>query len=669
MEVFNHLAELPVFHNAVITIGSFDGVHKGHQKIIERLRNLAEQYEGESIVITFHPHPRLVLYPEDPSLKLITTIDEKVRLLERYGVDKVVVIPFTKAFGEQSPDEYIRHFLIDKFQPRCIVIGYDHRFGKNRAGDIDYLRKYEAEFDFEIVEIAKEEVEDIAVSSTKVRQALEQGDVQTTTDFLNHPYTLSGTVVHGQHIGQSIGYPTANLDVIGASHKLIPPNGIYAVRVYHQEKSYQAMLYIGTRPVLKEHTNTTIEVHIFNFHKDIYGDRLRVEFVQYLRADKPLKDLKALQDQLGKDKQEALAVFKKKEQPTINLNSQETIPSVAIAILNYNGKAHLENYLPSVIATSYSNAKVYVIDNASTDDSLAFLKQQYPQIQLVELAENHGFARGYNEGLPFIEADYFVLLNSDVRVSKDWLEPLVRLMEQDNTVACCQPKVRSDIEVDYFEYAGAAGGYMDKLGYPFSRGRIMQYLEKDTGQYDTVEQVFWASGAAMLIRPKLWRELEGFDSDYFAHLEEIDLCWRLQRAGYKVMVEPQSVVYHYGGGTLNYDSPQKALLNFRNSLYTLLKNESAAKLRWLIPLRLLMDGLAAALFLVQGKWAHIRAIWKAHMQFYQHFSKFRQKRKYYDELIEKYGISSKPSLKGIYEGSIVWQYYMRGRKKFSQLFQ
>ncbi len=292
----------------MLTIGSFDGVHTGHQKIIERVRQIAQQKEGESVLITFHPHPRLVLAPNTTSLRLLSSIEEKVELLDRYGVDNLVIVPFTQDFLQQTPEEYIQHFLIDKFQPAALVIGYDHRFGRNRQGSIEDLRRYAGAGHFEIIEIQKQEVADIAVSSTKVRQSLSRGDVKTAAQLLNHPFVLTGTVVRGQQIGKTLGFPTANLQ-IEESHKLIPPIGIYAVKVFHSGQSYGAMLYIGDRPTLAEFHNLTIEVNIFDFDQDIYGQSLKVEFIDHIREDQHFEGLDALRLQLMKDEKSARAIL------------------------------------------------------------------------------------------------------------------------------------------------------------------------------------------------------------------------------------------------------------------------------------------------------------------------------------------------------------------------
>lgn len=665
MKVFNDLNELPDFKNAVLTIGSFDGVHLGHQKIIEQVKELARSIEGESIVITFHPHPRKIVYPQDDSLQLITSIDEKVKLFERYGVDNLVIVPFTIAFSQQSADEYIQKFLVDKFHPKYIVIGYDHRFGMARQGDVSYLKWHGKTEGFEVVEIEQQEVSDIAISSTKIRAALERGDMTNAYQLMGHPFMLTGTVVHGQKIGNQIGFPTANLEITTA-HKLIPPNGIYAVFVEHKGTRYGGMLYIGSRPTLKKYKNRTIEVNIFDFDKPIYGDKLQVQLIQHIREDATFEALEELSQQLLQDEKSArLALQQAKEEE--EKKKTANLPTVAIVILNYNGLSHLKVFLNKALKTAYPKLQVIVADNASTDQSLEFLAERFPEVPTIQLAENHGFAKGYNEALQQVKADYYVLLNSDAEVTPGWLDPIIELMERDSTVAACQPKIKDQNRPEYFEYAGASGGLLDYLGYPFCRGRIFAITEKDQGQYEDTAEIFWASGAAMVIRARLFHAVGGFDPDYFAHAEEIDLCWRLKRAGYKIMVRPRSTVFHVGGGTLNYNTPYKTYLNFRNTLFTLLKNESAGKLLWLLPARLLLDGLAGVLFLTQGKWDHIRSILRAHRSFYANFQKTLKKRKQYEELIQKISISDQPNLNGQYPGSIVWKYYGRGVHHYNNL--
>jgi len=305
MKVFKKLENLPLIPNAILTIGSFDGVHQGHQKILGQVRDLAAAENGESVVVTFHPHPRHVLSPDKQDLKLITTVEEKAALLAKYGIDNVIVVPFNKNFYQQTPRAYIEDFLIDRFHPRWIVIGYDHQFGNQRKGNINDLRRYEEKGVFKLLEIEKQAVEDIAVSSTKIRKALQIGKVEKAAQLLGHPFSLTGKVTHGQRIGHTLGYPTANIE-LAEPNKLIPVYGIYAVIVTHHHRQYQGMLYIGDRPTLSNHHNKTIEVNIFDFDQQIYGDQLQIEFIKFLRKDERFDGLEALKVQLGMDKVAAL---------------------------------------------------------------------------------------------------------------------------------------------------------------------------------------------------------------------------------------------------------------------------------------------------------------------------------------------------------------------------
>jgi riboflavin kinase/FMN adenylyltransferase len=665
MKVHRDLEQLPPFRNAVVTIGSFDGVHLGHQKIIRKVKDLAVATGGESIAITFHPHPRMIVYPKDQSLRLITTTEEKIERLARTGLDHLVIVPFSFEFSQLSADEYIQHFLVDRFRPRHIVIGYDHRFGMNRRGDIHYLRWHEQACGYKVVEIAKEEVDEMAVSSTLIRDSLDNGQVDKAAQLLGHHFSLRGRVVKGQQIGSGLGFPTANLEVED-KHKLIPCDGIYAAFATHEGERYQAMLYIGSRPTLRKQGHRSIEVHLFHFNKTIYGDELTVAFAERIRDDATLPDLEALRRQLEKDRARSLAVLQAAGTLLAQWEAREQ-PSVATVILNYNGRRFLERHLPSVLRTSYPNHRVYVADNGSKDDSLDFLRQRFPTVGIIPLAENHGFAEGYNRALAELEADYFVLLNSDVEVPADWLDPLVAVMENDRQVAVVQPKVRSLDQPDRFEYAGAAGGWIDFLGYPFCRGRIFQTVEQDRGQYDQVREIFWASGCCMAIRAPLYRGLGGFDKDFFAHQEEIDLCWRLKRAGYKIMYTPKSTVYHLGGGTLGYYVPYKAFLNFRNSYYTLLKNESPIRLAAILPLRLVLDTVAAVSFLAQGRFLHAQAVIGAFLSFFLALVTFIRKRWALEQLLDRIRISPQPNRQGILPRSIVLQYYLFRKKHFSDL--
>lgn len=665
MNVYKDLNNLPDFRNAVMTIGSFDGVHGGHQIILERVKEAARKIEGESVVVTFHPHPRLIVYPKDKSLRLLNTIEEKIALFERYGIDNLVIVPFTIAFSQQSADEYIEKFLLDKFNPSKIIIGYDHRFGLNRQGDINYLIHYSKKSNFEVDEIEPQQIDEITVSSTKIRNAIEVGEVKKAANLLRHNYILTGTVERGQQIGKTIGFPTANLKV-PSIHKLLPKEGIYAVFVQHKGKRYKGMLYIGTRPTLPELENKTIEVNIFDFNQDIYGEELTLEFVEFIREDAKFDSLEALQAALAADKISTLNILDKQPAPAVN-QATFRYPEVAVVILNYNGEKYLNDFLPSVLASDYPNLRVVVADNGSTDDSLAFLQNNYSEkIEILDLQKNYGFAGGYNQALRRVHSPYYVLLNSDIEVTNNWMRPIIELMEQDPKIGVCQPKIRAFHDKKIFEYAGAAGGWMDNWGYPFCRGRILQTCEEDNGQYDDAQEIFWATGAALFIKGELFHDIGGLDASYFAHMEEIDMCWRIKRAGYKVMVCPESTVYHVGGGTLSYETPRKTYLNFRNSLSTLIKNERKRKLLWLIPLRLVLDGVAGGLFLVQGKFAHIWQILRAHGYFYLNLPRLLRQRHIFSRLIKKAKIGQ-INKKGRLGKSMLLGYYLGGKKTFDKL--
>ncbi len=313
MKIYRDLDSLPEFKNTVITIGSFDGVHPGHRHIIEQMKSYAAEINGETLLVTFYPHPRIALAEQkgvDPGMKLPCQLDEKAAHLEECGMDHLVVVPFTKNFSEQSPDEYIEDFLVRYFHPKVIVIGYDHRFGKGRIGDIEYLKRFQDKYGFIVIEISKQEVDGIAVSSSKIRTALEMGDVALAEKLLGYPYAIQGTVVDGKKIGRTIGFPTANLSV-SDKHKLIPPDGIYAVLVHNEEdKHFKGMLYIGSRPTLDKGLERAIEVHIFDFHENIYNKTLKIEFIDFLRADEKFDSLDELKMQLQKDMDAALKRLK-----------------------------------------------------------------------------------------------------------------------------------------------------------------------------------------------------------------------------------------------------------------------------------------------------------------------------------------------------------------------
>lgn len=336
---------------------------------------------------------------------------------------------------------------------------------------------------------------------------------------------------------------------------------------------------------------------------------------------------------------------------------------VTIVILNWNGKGFLEKFLPSVLATEYPDIHILLADNASTDDSVEFVRTTYPTIEVLELEENYGFAEGNNRALPHVKTPYYVLLNSDVEVTPDWLGPLVELMDSDENIASIQPKIRAFHAKDNFEYAGASGGYMDALGYPFCRGRIFDVTEPDTGQYDSIEQIGWATGACCLIRKSVTDRIGLFEERYFAHMEEIDFCWRARNFGYKIMVEPQSVVYHVGGGTLKKTNPRKTYLNARNSLITMFKNFPFWQMIWKVYVRLWLDGVWAARSLTRGEFAIIWAIAKSHWAvFFSLPYWWKRRRQIYKELDQ----FPKPG-KGYFADSAIWWHFVKGIKKFSDL--
>ena len=329
---------------------------------------------------------------------------------------------------------------------------------------------------------------------------------------------------------------------------------------------------------------------------------------------------------------------------------------VAVVILNWNGKSFLEQFLPSVTKHS-KDSRIIVADNNSTDDSISFLTENYSEIEVIRLDKNYGFAGGYNKALKQIDSEYFVLLNSDVEVTDNWLDPMLNLLDTDSSIAACQPKIKDYNNKSYYEYAGASGGFIDKYGYPFCRGRVFDTLEEDKGQYDNVVEIFWASGACLFIRSKLYHEIGGLDEFFFAHMEEIDLCWRLKNQGHKIMVCPSSTVYHIGGGTLNKIKPQKTFLNFRNSLLTLHKNLPKNVRLSVLIVRLCLDGIAGAKFLFSGKPNHTWAIMRSHFSFYSSISQNRLKRK----------LPNTPNLKGMINKSIVKVYFINKRKTYNSL--
>ncbi|MBC7642163.1 MAG: glycosyltransferase family 2 protein [Flavobacterium sp.] len=328
---------------------------------------------------------------------------------------------------------------------------------------------------------------------------------------------------------------------------------------------------------------------------------------------------------------------------------------IAVVILNWNGQKLLEQFLPSIVKNSPENT-IYVADNASTDDSILFLKTNYPEVNIIQNSDNFGFAKGYNESLKSIDADVFALVNSDIEVTNNWLQPIIKTFENEPKTAVIQPKILDFNNRNYFEYAGAAGGFIDKYGYPFCRGRIFENLEKDNNQYNDNCEIFWASGACFFIRNNVFKELNGFDEDFFAHQEEIDLCWRAHNKQHIIKYISNSVVYHVGGATLRAGNPRKTFLNFRNSLLMLTKNLPKSNLFSILFLRMILDGIAGLKFLLEGKLQHFIAILQAHFSFYNLFLKNYKKR---DNFQSKKYFKIK---------SIVYSYYIKNGKVFEKLF-
>ena len=338
--------------------------------------------------------------------------------------------------------------------------------------------------------------------------------------------------------------------------------------------------------------------------------------------------------------------------------------TTAVVILNWNGEKYLEQFLPILIEnTKLSGSEIIIADNASTDSSLLILQEKFPTIRTVVLDKNYGFAGGYNKALAQIEADYYVLLNSDVEVMSNWLEPLITYMDKHADVAACQPKIRSYFNRKYFEHAGAAGGYIDRFGFPFCRGRVLGTAEEDKGQYDNITDIFWATGACLLVRSKTFWNVGGLDDDFFAHMEEIDLCWRLKSRGYRIVCIPESTVFHVGGGTLNVENPYKTYLNFRNNLLMLYKNLPAKLLKDTMFWRMIFDYIAAIQLFVTGKPKNAISVFKARSDFKRMQPNFEEKRK------QNILYSTSDNYSDILQKSIVIEYFLKGKKTFDSLYR
>jgi len=652
---------LPEFKNPVLTVGTFDGLHLAHKKIIAQLCQSASTIGGDSILISFYPHPRTVLDPGDQPVALLNTLDEKVQLLNGTELDYLVLVDFDYSFAQMVPEDYIENFLIKYFKPKKIIAGYDHRFGKDGKGDCDLLRNYANQNYFEFDEIKAQYVQESKISSTKIRNLIQEKKIHQANLYLGYPYQLEGKVISGDKLGRKIGYPTANLEFTDLS-KLMPQNGIYAAKILVDGLLYNGMLYIGKNETLKESAAPSVEVHLFDFNKEIYGNNVLVKIIDFIRNDAKFDTIESLKTQIYSDEIASKKALIRNELYTFPFRK----PIHAIVILNFNGYNFLKEYLPTVIKHNGHNLPIYVIDNNSTDSSCVFLEHHFPEIKIIRLRKNYGFASGYNKGLAQIDADYYILLNSDVLIKNDWISPLLAEIQKDPSVLVVQPKILSLTDQDKFEYAGAAGGYIDILGYPFCKGRIIDYLETDKNQYQDVTEIFWASGAAMVIKAVVFKAMGGFDGDYFAHQEEIDLCWRIKRLGGKIIYVPESVVYHLGGGTLDYDNPRKTYLNFRNNLFTLFKNTGYLQLIYILPIRFVLDLLIAISYLFKGKFKIFYKIIQAYIVVIINTLYLIQKKQFSDNQINNLAYN-KFNQKGILKASIFMQFYFSGNKVFSQI--
>lgn len=623
LKIHYGLDDLPAFRNAVITIGTYDGVHHGHRAILRQVINKAKELNGESILMTFDPHPREVVFPQDQSLRLLTTLSEKEKLVADCGIDHLVVVPFTVEFSQINPYDYTEKIIIEKLGAQHVIIGYDHRFGLNREGNIDLLQAYADKGKFGLTQIPEQEIDDLKVSSTQVRQHLQNGKIKLANRILKHPFVLSGPIKKGLKIASGLGYPTANIDITHPL-KLIPKHGTYAVHCILRDQSYDGMLYIGRSTTLHDGSRISAEVNIFHhFDEDFYDETLEIHLLDYIREDQHFDSKGELIANIEWDKVESQNYF-------INQNLDKQL---SIAVLNWNGRQHLEEYLPSLYRSYSEPFDLVVIDNGSTDDSVAWLRENHPIVKIIELDQNYGFAGGYNEGIKQIHTPYIALVNSDIRGTDYWADPLMKRMLADDQIGALQPAIGSDLEKDKYEYAGAAGGYIDALGLPYCRGRIMDTVEP-LGTYTDYQECFWATGCAIVLRRDAYQLLGGLDEDFFAHMEEIDLCWRMKRLGYQIGVDPASTVYHLGGGTLDYQSPRKRFLNFRNNWWMMMKNEPTSKLLWLIPVRGVLDSIFGFADLLKGKVTIISVI-KGHLAAWRGLSSVRQKRKTMSYLIKR----------------------------------
>lgn len=656
MQIHRGLEQLPNFRNAVLTIGSFDGVHHGHRTIIKRLIEVAHETDGESIIITFDPHPRKVVFPNDKSLRLLTTTSEKIALLEQTGLDHLVIIPFTIEFSQINPYDYVDKILISRCQVKHLIIGYDHKFGLSRSGDINLLKLYEEKGAFKVEEISKQEVENLHVSSSQIRNHISEGDIEKANKLLGAGFRISGIVEKGHQLAGPMGFPTANCGIADPD-KILPAFGSYAAEVECEGITYQGMMYIGKSATLKTDNKVIVETNLFTqLDHSLYGKKIIIYPLAFIRKDEKFNSKDELMFNIEGDKIASEHYFGIRKQSNL----------VTTAILNYNGEDYLKQFLPTHLECGYEKQELLVIDNASTDNSLSYLQSVSSALTVSKLNNNLGFAGGYNEGLSEVYTKYMAIANSDIEVSKNWLQPLVAALESDPDLVAVQPKILSFKNKAQFEYAGAAGGMIDRLGYPYCRGRIMNTVEDDTGQYDDDLSVDWTSGAAMLVRTEAFKEIGGFNSDFFAHMEEIDLCWRWRRAGKKLKCIPASVVYHVGGGTLDYQSPRKAYLNMRNNYHMILRNMTIVQLLYRIPIRIILDSIFIIKTLLSGQVRAALANGKGIIAGLSKITSIKKEKTNIKFYIKRYGKEKVPA-KSYRSAVLPISYYLMNRKTFKQL--
>ncbi len=605
--------------------------------------------------MTFEPHPRLIVTPQDESFQLITDLDERMTILQNLGVDHIIIMPFTVEFSQMNPYEYVEDLLIEKISVDTLIIGYDHRFGLNRAGDLAMLEAYADKQAFRLIKIPEQEIDSLKISSTNIRNHLSQGQIAAANQLLGHDFQLNGVIIRGARIAGTMGYPTANVR-LRSKHKLIPAFGTYAADCILQGRRYRALLYIGISATLKNSQSCTIEVHILHhFEQEFYDAQITVIPLQYIRRDEKFGSKETLLTHITADAREVDLFHAQREVNDL----------VTVAVLNYNGAELLRGYLPSLRRSSLRYSfKIVVIDNGSTDYSVSVVESLDATISIIALKENRGYAGGYNEGLKNIGSKYLALVNSDIFGDDGWLDPLLDTLENDQYVAAVQPKIKSYNEPEMFEYAGAAGGFLDPLAYPYCRGRLLAKVEKDEGQYDTSVEVDWTSGAAMVVRSQVFSDAGGFDTDFFAHQEEIDLCWRMRRLGYRLKAIPASIVLHLGGGTLDYQHPKKLYLNIRNNYWMVRKNKVGFSLFLTIAIRVMLDFMLSLGHVLKGKMSLAKNILSGIRDGMGDRKAIRQKRTSFEILKKRYQIGSPIESK---RKLLAIQYYLLNKKRYQDL--